>query len=75
MRASAQVVELSVSNNSPSQDSNHPDDLFQSRLVTHGFKPFSQFLTLLVRLPPNDEKTSYTLYILQQYYQTNDPTL
>ena len=24
------------------QDSNHPDDLFQSRYVTHGFKPFSQ---------------------------------
>ena len=26
--ASAQVVETSVTNNSPSQDSNHPDDLF-----------------------------------------------
>jgi len=25
----------------PSQDSNHPDDLFQSRYVTPGFKPFS----------------------------------
>jgi len=31
--ASAQVVETSVTNNSPSQDSNHPDDLFQSRLI------------------------------------------
>ena len=29
--ASAQVVETSVTNNSPSQDSNHPDDLFQSK--------------------------------------------
>ena len=29
--ASAQVVETSVTNNSPSQDSYHPDDLFQSR--------------------------------------------
>ena len=29
--ASAQVVETSVNNNSPSQDSYHPDDLFQSR--------------------------------------------
>ena len=38
--ASAQVVETSVTNNS-SQDSNHPDDLFQSRYVTPGFKPFS----------------------------------
>ena len=39
--ASAQVVETSVNNNSPSQDSSHPDDLFQSRYVTPGFKPFS----------------------------------
>ena len=39
--ASAQVVETSVTNNRPSQDSNHPDDLFQSRYVTPGFKPFS----------------------------------
>ena len=39
--ASAQVVETLVNNNSPSQDSNHPDDLFQSRYVTPGFKPFS----------------------------------
>ena len=38
---SAQVVEMSVTNNSPSQDSNHPYDLFQSRYVTPGFKPFS----------------------------------
>ena len=29
--ASAQVVKTSVTNNSPSQGSNHPDDLFQSR--------------------------------------------
>ena len=27
--ASAQVVETSVTSNSPSQDSHHPDDLFQ----------------------------------------------
>ena len=26
-----QFVKMSVTNNSPSQDSNHPDDLFQSR--------------------------------------------
>ena len=30
---SAQVVETSVTNNSPSQDSYHPGDLFQSRQV------------------------------------------
>ena len=38
--ASAQVVETSVTNNSPSQDSYHPDDLYQSRYVTPGLKPF-----------------------------------
>ena len=36
-----QVVEMSVANNGSFQDSNHPDDLFQSRYVTPGFKPFS----------------------------------
>ena len=45
--ASAQVVETSVTNNSPSQDSNHPDDLFQSRYVTPGFKPFSYNIVVL----------------------------
>jgi len=39
--ASAQVVETPVTNNSPSLDSSHPDDLFQSQYVTPGFKPFS----------------------------------
>ena len=41
--ASAQVVETSVTNNSPSQDSYHPDDLFQSRYATPGFKAFSYY--------------------------------
>ena len=36
--ASAQVVETSVTNNSPSQDSYHPDDLFQSRYCFHHAK-------------------------------------
>ena len=39
--ASAQVVETSLANNSPFQDSNHPDDHFQSRYVTPGFKLFA----------------------------------
>ena len=43
--ASVQVVETSATNNSPSQGSNRPDDLFQSRYVTPGFKRFS-FLCL-----------------------------
>ena len=46
--ASAQVVETSVTNNSPSQDSYHPDDLFQSRYATPGFKPFS-YLIIFVK--------------------------
>ncbi|XP_074617180.1 uncharacterized protein LOC141876458 [Acropora palmata] len=45
--ASAQVVEMSVANNSPSQDSSHSDDLFQSRYVTPGFKPCSYLMNLL----------------------------
>ena len=32
--ASAQVVQTSVTNNSPSQDSSHPDDLFESKCST-----------------------------------------
>ena len=39
--ASVQVVETSVANNSPSGNSSHPDDHFQSRYVTLWFKPFS----------------------------------
>ena len=31
--ASIQVVKTSVTSNSPSQDSNHPDDLFQLRKI------------------------------------------
>ena len=38
--APSQAVEMSVTNKNPSQDSNHPYDLFQSRYVTPGFKPF-----------------------------------
>ena len=48
--ASAQVVETSAANNSPSQDSNHPDDLFQSRYVTPGFKPLSYLYFTVVRV-------------------------
>ena len=43
--ASAQVVETSVTNNSPSQDSYHPDDLFQSRYVT---PPQTIFLKIIM---------------------------
>ena len=50
----SQVVETSVTNNSPSQDSYHPDDLFQSRYTTPGFKPFSykHFSLGLISVPP-----------------------
>ena len=39
--ATAQVVKTLDTNNSPSQDSDHPDDLSQSKYVTPRFKPFS----------------------------------
>ena len=43
-RASPQVIEMSDTNSSSlSQDSNHPDDLFQSRYVTPGLIPFSYY--------------------------------
>ena len=48
--ASAQVVETSVTNNSPSQGSDHPDDLFQSRYVTPGLKPFSPNIIWVINL-------------------------
>ena len=38
--ASAKVVETSVANNSPSQDSSHPDNHFQLRYVTPGSNHF-----------------------------------
>ena len=44
-----------ITNNRPSQDSNHPDDLFQLRYVTPGFKPFSyQFLCCLLESGVSD---------------------
>lgn len=58
--ASAQVVETSVTNNSLSQDSNYPNDLFHSRYVSPGFKRFFCFLNGgIVALPlpcPNERK-------------------
>ena len=51
--ASAQVAETLVARNSPFQDSNHPDNHFQSMYVTPRFKPFSYrpFLQLCAQLP------------------------
>jgi len=39
--ASTLIVETSITHNSPSKESNNPDDHIQSRYVTPGFKPFS----------------------------------
>ena len=44
--ASVQVVETSVT--SPSQDSNPPDDFFQSRYVSPGLTPFSYLFLILL---------------------------
>ena len=43
----AQVVQTSVVKNGPSQDSSHPDDHFQPRYITPGFKPFFYILGVL----------------------------
>ena len=48
--ASAQVVETSVTNNSPSQDSNHPDDPFQSRYTLFAMQYSLNIDTKIVHL-------------------------
>ena len=58
--ASAQVVETFVANNSPSQDSNHPDDLFQSRYGTPVFKNRS---VVLRRMPTDGTYMNLDLLI------------
>ena len=71
--ASAQVVETSVANNSPSQDSNHPDDLFQSRnnisIIIH-FVAFKRDATRVygVSLRPKTVQVCYTEYSSHQFY-------
>ena len=53
--ASTQVVQTSIANNSQPQDSNHPDNHFQSRYVIPGFKPVSYGkLSLRSRCPQLD---------------------
>ena len=64
--ASAQVVETSVTNNSPSQDSYHPDDLFQSRYATPGFKPFS-YLKYHIRFKVLSKGTHFLIQIMTFY--------
>ena len=49
--ASAQVVETSVANNSPSQYYNRPDDLFHSRYTISSCKPFWKLVIILVEYP------------------------
>ena len=55
--ASAEVVETSVTNNSPSQNSYHPDDLFQSRYATPGLKPFCYYTSVALFEELEDRKT------------------
>ena len=64
--ASAQVVETSVTNNSPSQASNHLDDVLQSRYVTPGFKPFSQ--TGFVNICPLESSDYQSLMVFLCVY-------
>ena len=73
--ASAQVVETSVNNNSPSQDSNQPDDLFRSKVT-----PFVmlywvniKFLPKWLRVPMHPTLTSPGVLFL--YYYKANPVL
>ena len=43
----AQVVEMSVTNNSLSKDYPHPDDHAKQITDTPGFKPFTMFVSLV----------------------------
>ena len=61
--ASEQVVETSVTNNSPSQDSNHPDDLCQCVLVS--CKQWFAGCCFRV-LPSNREKVTVLLNLLSK---------
>ena len=58
--ASAQVVKTSIANNSPSQDSNHPDDLFESKYVTLGFKPFFLFTQGIANLQVPESHAAFS---------------
>ena len=61
---SAEVVERSVANNSPSKDSNLQDDLFQSRYVTPGFKPFSYLIIMLATTKTIGRKMALLIVIM-----------
>ena len=65
--ASAQVVETSVSNNSPSQDSNHPDDLFTNyHSITNHLKSCLYLLYSGREEPAKQISQKYTLEVSQQ---------
>ena len=62
--ASAQVVETSVINNSPSQDSRHPDDLFKKIITDDNTGIFHAFE---LRLGMNEfDHRSFILLLKQQ---------
>ena len=67
--ASIQVVKTSVTNNSPSQDSNHPDDLFQLRKI------IIKILLKLMRTQSMSVRRVYLHPVLRREYFFNFPHL
>ena len=57
----AQVVETSVANNSLSQDSNHPDDLFRSRYY---YYYYYLLLLLLISIKKGEDYAKTFFYFL-----------
>ena len=70
--ASAQIVETSVTNNNPSQDSNHQGDLFQSSRLTNYHSITNHLKSCLYLLysgreePAKQISQKYTLEVSQQ---------
>ena len=69
------LLELSLTNNSPSQDFNHPNDLFQSRYVSPGFKPFSYPLLDNLKFNPLTSLASgkhFFVSVLWQFFEDKE---
>ena len=78
--ASAQVVETSVANNSPSKDSSHPDDHFQSRdsSIDHARLinlPYVNIISCISNLPNLNEvdvDLNFPTHINSKYYTPHE---
>ena len=66
----AKVVETSVNNKSPSQDSNHTEVLFQSRCTNNNHKHRQQLPTYLALIVVNPIHRTYSIFTLCFLCQT-----